>query len=125
MCEAFCLDVFSNAAPSDVYPFPTPAKVAEYSIQELDEAAPVGYRAEYLAGLAKHFVKDPSLENIENNGYNYKSADAVVRKIRGFGDYATAHIPILSGYYDEVPIDTVVVSYHCTIPLCSKHLSYI
>lgn len=111
MCEAFCSEVFSKAAPSGAYPFPTPEKISHYSIKELNKSAPVGYRAEYLLSLAKHFVQDPFLKNIENNGYSYNSADAIVRKLRGFGDYATAHMLLLTGYYDEVPIDTVVVSY--------------
>jgi 3-methyladenine DNA glycosylase/8-oxoguanine DNA glycosylase len=111
MCESFCSDVFSKAAPSGVYPFPTAEKIARYSPKALNKVSPVGYRSEYLIGLAKHFTKDPLLGSIESNGLDYEVADAVVRKIKGFGDYATAHMLILAGYYDKVPIDTVVVAY--------------
>ena len=111
ICESFCSDVFSNAAPSGGYPFPTPERIAPYSPKELNKVTPVGYRSEYLVGLAEHFTQDSLVKNIENNGFDYKSADAIVRKIRGFGDYATAHMLILTGYYDEVPIDTVVLAY--------------
>jgi len=31
--------------------------------------------------------------------------------LKGFGDYAVAHLLILCGYFDKIPIDTVVVSY--------------
>ena len=72
---------------------------------------PIGYRAEYFISLAKRFHEDPYLQDIELNSFEYKDADKLVRAIKGFGDYAVAHLLIMSGYYNEVPIDTVVVSY--------------
>ena len=35
----------------------------------------------------------------------------MVRQLKGFADYATAHLLVLAGYYNEIPIDTVIVSY--------------
>ena len=72
---------------------------------------PVGYRAGYLKLLAERFEKDPLLSQVETNGFDYKSADKIVLGLKGFADYATAHLLLLAGHYNEIPIDTVVVSY--------------
>lgn len=111
MCEAACSETFSKKAPSGAYPFPPPQKFTEHSVEELKSLMPIGYRAEYMVGLAKLFSKNPSLDNIETNGFSYKEAYYHVKKIRGFGDYAIFHLLVLSGFYEEIPIDTVVVSY--------------
>ncbi|MFC1828051.1 hypothetical protein ACFL0O_00380 [Thermodesulfobacteriota bacterium] len=111
MCEAVCSETFSSAAPSGAYPFPPPQKIAEHTTEQMQDLMPIGYRSEYLIALAKCFSEDPFLSNIESNGFSYKEADTLVRELRGFGDYAVAHLLILNGYFDEVPIDTVVVSY--------------
>ena len=43
--------------------------------------------------------------------HGLKEADSILRSIRGFGDYAVTHHLIMVGYYDKIPIDTVVVWY--------------
>jgi 3-methyladenine DNA glycosylase/8-oxoguanine DNA glycosylase len=111
MCESACSKTFIQPAPSGAYPFPSPDKFVKYQPEELKQLMPVGYRAAYLNPLAKTFADDPTLEKVETNGFDYKSADKLVRDLKGFADYATAHLLILAGYYNEIPIDTVVVSY--------------
>lgn len=111
MCNAVCSDRFSNQTPSGIYPFPGPGVIARFSADQIQDLMPIGYRAEYLIGLAKLFVEDPTLQGIESKKFSYKEADKLVRGIRGFGDYATAHLLIMSGYFNEVPVDTVVVAY--------------
>jgi N-glycosylase/DNA lyase len=111
MCDAVCSERFSKAAPSGSFPFPPPQTIAEYTPEQIRKLMPIGYRAEYLIPLAQRFKEDPFLSAIETNGYNYKTADKLVRSLRGFGDYGVAHLLILSGYFNEIPIDTVVVSY--------------
>ncbi|MFC1886945.1 hypothetical protein ACFLZM_07805 [Thermodesulfobacteriota bacterium] len=111
MCDAVCSETFSILSPSGIYPFPPPQKIAKYSPEKIRNLMPIGYRAEYLIALAKHFSIDPYLCNIESNGYSFREADTLVRALKGFGDYAVFHMLVLAGYYDEIPIDTVVVSY--------------
>jgi len=111
MCEAACSERFSRAAPSGVYPFPPPQAIAECTPAQLKKLMPVGYRSDYLVPLAEKFAQDPTLSGIETNGLNYKEADKLVRALRGFADYGVAHLLILAGYFNEIPIDTSVVSY--------------
>jgi len=111
MCDAACSERFSWAAPSGTFPFPSPHTFAKYTTVQIKKMIPVGYRSEYLIPLANRFTQDPILSDIETNGYNYQEADKLVRSLKGFGDYGVAHLLILSGYFNEIPIDTVVVSY--------------
>lgn len=111
MCEAVCSKTFSDRTPSGIYPFPPPQKFIKFSVGKLKSLMPIGYRAEYFIALSKNFSKDPKLDNIESNGFNHIEAHNCVKQLRGFGDYAIAHLLVLAGYYNEIPIDTVVVSY--------------
>jgi len=111
MCIAACSDIFSKAAPSGAYPFPSPQSIAGYLPAQIKKLMPVGYRSDYLIPLAERFAQDPTLSAIETNGYNYPEADKLVRALKGFADYGVAHLLILAGYFNEVPVDTVVVSY--------------
>ena len=111
ICESACSETFIQHTPSGVLPFPSPDKIAQYAADKLKEMMPVGYRARYLKPLAETFAKDSTLRKLETNGFDYKAADKIVRQLKGFADYATAHLLIMAGYYNEIPIDTVVVSY--------------
>lgn len=111
ICDSACSETFVHPAPSGAFPFPSPDKIAGYEADQLKQLMPVGYRAVYLKPLSEIFMNDPTFEGVETNGFDYKSADELVRGLKGFADYATAHLLILAGYYNEIPIDTVVVSY--------------
>ncbi len=111
ICAAACSETFTQQAPSGAIPFPPPDSFAQYNADQLKRMMPVGYRSGYLKPLAETFSTDPTLNKIETNGFNYKSADKLVRSLKGFADYATAHLLILAGFYNEIPVDTVVVSY--------------
>ena len=111
ICKSACSDNFIQSAPSGAFPFPSPQKIALYEIDKLKDLMPVGYRASYLKPLAERFAEDPTYQQLETNGFDYKTADKMVRQLKGFADYATAHLLVLAGYYNEIPIDTVIVSY--------------
>lgn len=111
ICNSACSETFVQPAPSGAKPFPSPESFSQYSADRLKQMIPVGYRAGYLKLLAETFSADPTLQNIETNGFDYQVADKLVRSIKGFADYAAAHLLILAGFYNEIPIDTVVVSY--------------
>lgn len=111
ICNSACSERFTQSTPSGAFPFPSPENIAQYTAVQLKGMMPVGYRAAYLSPLAEIFTEDPTLNKIETNGLDYKSADKMIRGLKGFADYATAHLLILAGYYNEIPIDTVVISY--------------
>jgi 3-methyladenine DNA glycosylase/8-oxoguanine DNA glycosylase len=111
MCESACSGRFSKPAPSGLCPFPSSETLSKYSAQDIRKLIPVGYRANYLIELAERFSDDPLLGDIETNGYNYTEANKYVIRSKGFGDYACAHLLVLAGYFDKIPVDTVVVSF--------------
>lgn len=111
MCQNVCSETFSDPAPSGRYPFAEPKKISKYEQKNIRELIPVGYRAEYLLLLSHKFSKDPSFNNIESNGYGSKEAFSMVRKLKGFGDYATNHLLVMAGYYDRIPVDSEVIAY--------------
>jgi len=111
MCESMCADRFAPVSPSGIYPFPLPQRIAAYSTKQLKTLVRVGYRAEYLKALAEAFSIDPYLGNLETDGYDYRAADSLVRRLKGFADYACAHLLVLAGYYDNIPVDSTVVSF--------------
>lgn len=111
MCKAACSEEFSRPTPNNRYPFPKPEIFKNFDSDAIEKLMPIGYRSDYFINLAKRFSQDPELEGIEKNGYSFNSAYNIVNALKGFGPYASNHLMILSGYYDEVPIDTVVIAY--------------
>lgn len=111
ICEAACSPTFSTPSPLGNYPFPDAECISSYGEEQLKKLIPVGYRAAYFIPLASQFAVDPSLHNIQDSNFSFKEADKLVRASKGFGNYATAHLLLLCGYFNEVPVDTVVVSY--------------
>ena len=111
MCESMCSDRFSSRTPCGAYPFPVPNVFAKYSPEQLREIVCVGYRAGYVTALAESFTEDPYLRNLETDGHDYATADRIVRNLKGFADYACAHLLVLAGYFEKIPVDTTVVSF--------------
>jgi hypothetical protein len=111
MCTAVCSDIFSPATPSGVHPFPPPRRLSAYASDHLKTLIPVGYRADYLTELAERFLHDPELSGLETREYDYSAADEIVRRSKGFADYACAHLLVLAGYYHRIPVDTTVVAF--------------
>ena len=111
MCDSFCSARFTPQTPGGIHPFPKPETIAGYSADQLKQIVCVGYRAGYVTELAQRFVEDPLLDNLESDGYDYPAADRIVRSLKGFADYACAHLLVLAGYFDKIPVDTTVVSF--------------
>lgn len=111
MCNSLCSEAFSSPTPSGAHPFPSPREMTRFPEEELKERIPVGYRAGFLSALAERFAADPSLENLETNRFSYKAADQIVRRSKGFADYACAHLLVLAGYFHKIPIDTVATAW--------------
>jgi 3-methyladenine DNA glycosylase/8-oxoguanine DNA glycosylase len=111
MCDAACSEKFSQPTPNSRYPFPKPEIITDLSSDEIEKLMPIGYRSKYFIDLAKQFLKTPDLSAIEKNGYDFQSAYKIVNVLKGFGPYASSHLMVLCGYYDQIPIDTVVIAY--------------
>lgn len=111
ICESFCSDKFVKPSPSGRFPFPQPSELISITESALRRMTPIGYRARSLIRLARIFNNDPTLNGIEKDRLDFKSAYKIVRNLHGFGDYATNHLLVLAGYYNQIPIDSVVVSY--------------
>ena len=111
MCSGACSNKFSIPTPGGRFPFPKPEVFSDLEPNDLKRLIPIGYRAKFLIKLANRFVSNPILNGIENKNLDYNSAFNIVNKLKGFGPYASTHLMILAGYYDKIPIDTVVLSY--------------
>ena len=110
MCIAVCSDAFTEPAPSGTFPFPCPERLCCHSEKQLKAMLPVGYRAGYLKELGDRFSKDPDIKGLEVNGHDYDQADQIVRRSKGFADYACSQLLVLAGFYDEIPVDTTAVA---------------
>ena len=126
MCEAVCSSTFIEPAPSGMHPFPHPGRLTRYSAKKLKAMLPIGYRADYLKELCDRFSKDPNLGGLEVNGYDYRHADQIVRRSKGFADYACSQLLVFAGYFNEIPVDTTVVAFlKRNHPRVRKHKSFI
>ncbi len=82
--------------------FPTPERLLAASAAEL-RAAGLGYRATYVRELARRVAEgELDLEALERS----KDPRLILRSIRGFGPYAVAHMAMLLGSFDEIPVDS-------------------
>ena len=111
MCGAVCSNLFVTQTPSGNYPFPPPAKFLKYDELSLKKPMPIGYRAGYFISLAKQFANDPNPNGIDNGISDSATALKMISQFEGFGSYASNHMLILTGFFDKIPIDTVVISY--------------
>ena len=111
MCAAACAQMLSLPTPLGQYPFPSPARIAALSPARLRVVLPVGYRAPALRALAAAFARDPLLGGLEDGAFDSTTALATLRALDGFGPYAAAHLLLLANHCDEIPVDSVVVSY--------------
>lgn len=125
MCEAVCSNLFVTPTPSGHYPFPPPAKFLKYDELSLKKSMPIGYRAGYFISLAKQFANDPNPNGIDKGMSDSATAFKMISQFDGFGSYASNHMLILTGFFDKIPIDTVVISYLKTAHNVRKPESFI
>lgn len=111
MCQAACSNLFVPPTPSGNYPFPPPTKFSKYDELSLKKTMPIGYRANYFISLAKQFANDPNPNGIDNGISDSATALKMISQFKGFGSYASNHMLVLTGFFDKIPIDTVVISY--------------
>ena len=109
--NAICAAFSTSSSPLGNYYFPSPEIVAESNESELRNLVPIGYRAPYLLSLAREFSDNLVLIKLEDKVLSFKEAKNIVMNLKGFGDYAATHVLVMAGYYDEIPVDSVVTSY--------------
>ena len=109
MCNAACSPVFSQSTQQGAFPFPSAEKVARAGLVKLKEKMRVGYRAPYIKKLAQVLSKDAGAVNFD--ALTEHELREYFSRIQGFGPYATNHMLILCGFYNQVPVDSVVRAY--------------
>jgi len=109
--EEICIAFSTSTSPLGKYPFPSPEIVAELNESELRNLVPIGYRAPYLISLAKEFSDNQVLIKLEDKSRSFKEAKNIVMNLKGFGTYAATHVLVMAGYYDEIPVDSVMKYY--------------
>ena len=109
--EEICSVFFNSISPLGNYSFPSPTIIARLNESELRNYVPIGYRAPYLLSLAKEFSDNQVLIKLENKILSFKEAKNIVMNLKGFGTYAATHLLVMAGYYNEIPVDSVVKYY--------------
>lgn len=92
--------------------FPGAARVAAMGTARIRNGARWGYRASYLAGLARA-VAGGKLDLGAWERWEGPTAELEeeIRRVAGFGPYAAAHVLTLLGRYDRIGVDTVFRSF--------------
>lgn len=92
--------------------FPTPARVAAASAEQLRRTCSLGYRADYVHALARSIVAgDVDLAALEASTEPTDSLTRRLRQLRGVGDYAAASLAMILGRYDRLAIDSEMVRF--------------
>lgn len=87
--------------------FPTAERLADVPVEQLKEILRIGYRAPYLAELARRVASgDLDLEALKTSTLPTPTLKKELRQIKGIGDYATSVILMILGRYDYLPIDS-------------------
>lgn len=89
--------------------FPSPEVVAAAAPEAFAAAVRAGYRAPYLHATAREIAEGKlDLERFKQRAHEVDTTTlmAELRKLRGIGPYAAAHIALLLGSYGHVPVDS-------------------
>jgi len=92
--------------------FPTPQAVAAIAEDAFGATVRMGYRTAYVCELAARIVEgDLDLAALEDPDLPTKELRQRLLAIKGVGAYAAAHLLMLLGRYDDIPVDTAFRSY--------------
>ncbi|MFZ1552158.1 MAG: hypothetical protein WBV59_20365 [Anaerolineae bacterium] len=87
--------------------FPSAARLAAASEQELRADARLGFRAPYVLGLAQAVaVGDVDLEALKHSPASTLEVRKQLLAIKGIGDYAAANLLMILGRGDFIPVDS-------------------
>jgi len=97
----------SHPEQLELQAFPSAARLATVSEDELKEKVRVGYRAPFIAELARRTADGSlELEGLRISQLPSKDLRSEFLKIKGLGPYAAANLLMLLGRYDFLPIDS-------------------
>jgi 3-methyladenine DNA glycosylase/8-oxoguanine DNA glycosylase len=96
----------------DRHAWPTPEQVAAAGTQRLRDHCRVGYRADYLAGLAES-VAEGSLDvgPAERGELSGDEIREFFLSVKGIGKATAAYLTSLSGHFSEISIDSAVYAF--------------
>lgn len=100
---------YGDPLPSDPQrkSFPTAERLADVPVDEFKEVLRIGYRAPYLAELARRVASgNLDLEALKTSSLPTPALKKELRQIKGIGDYAASVILMILGRYDYLPIDS-------------------
>lgn len=96
----------ASAANPALRAFPTPARLADASAEELRDAG-LGYRAPYVHELAQRVASGAlDLEALRSSDLATPALRKELLAIKGVGGYAAANLLMLLGRTDFIPIDS-------------------
>ena len=114
MAEAACSETLALRAPSGAFAFPSPDRISIKTSSELREVLPIGYRAAFFHSLATEFNTDAALGGVESNPSRTFAAKKV-GDLMGFGPYATNHVLVMAGFFEEIPVDSIVTAFVASV----------
>lgn len=101
--------------------FPTPTQLARLTPARLQKRCGVGYRAKRIVGLARAFESGHiDAKWYESDDRTPAELSEAIRKLDGFGPYATANVLQLLGHYEDLPIDTETIRLYCKLTGTSR-----
>jgi 3-methyladenine DNA glycosylase/8-oxoguanine DNA glycosylase len=87
--------------------FPTPARLAAVSADELREVAKLGYRAPHISELARRVNEgELDLEALQTSALPTAELRRELLALKGVGPYAAANLLMLLGRTDYIPVDS-------------------
>ena len=92
--------------------FPTPEQILAAGEHFLKDTGRVGYRSGYLIELCDRFRhSDPELPEIKNNSLSFDELNKYFLSFKGIGKVTARYLCALYGKYDELAVDSLVISY--------------
>lgn len=107
------VSLFGAPLPADpsCRAFPTPAQLAASDESTLRTVARLGYRAAYVFDLAQRVAGGAlDLEALRTSDLPTPELRKRLLALKGVGPYAVAHLLMLLGRYDAIPIDSWALS---------------
>ena len=97
---------------TDLRIFPTPGQILEAGESFLKDVGRVGYRSSYLVDLCERALKPDKMgERIEKERAPYKELFDYFTGFKGIGKVTARYLCALYGRFDELSIDSLVISY--------------
>ncbi len=108
MVEAL-VSQYGAALPPDParHAFPTPKRLAAAGEEALRTSARLGYRAPYVLELARAVASGAvDLEGLKTTALPTPQLRKQLLALKGVGPYAAAHLLMILGRYDTIPVDS-------------------